>query len=161
MLDRSLRNQYASGLHPPALRKDIRRLIREEKSTSSFKEVKTEAQRWMREDSLDAATTDQLLTTPSNEAITRLEVRSPALLQKPPPFGRHSTSSMTDQGNRSNSTPDSISDSGSHHNLGVTAVQPSPAERSASGVDDGDMKRLSATTRNGTSSAPGSTRQRG
>ena len=69
---RSLRNQYASGLHPPALRKDIRRLIRE-KSTTTFEEVKTEAQRWMREDSLDAAATDHLLTTPSNEAITRLE----------------------------------------------------------------------------------------
>ena len=69
---KSLRNQYASGLHPPALRKDIRRLMRE-KPTSTFEEVMTEAQRWMREDSLDAAATDQLLTTPSNEAIARLE----------------------------------------------------------------------------------------
>ena len=55
-----------------SLRKDIRRLMRE-KPTSTFEEVKTEAQRWMHEDSLDAAATDQLLTTPSNEAITQLE----------------------------------------------------------------------------------------
>ena len=32
--------------------------------------MKAEVQPWMKEDSLDATTTDQLLTPPSNKAIT-------------------------------------------------------------------------------------------
>ena len=44
-----------------------------EELTSGLEDVKTEAQRWMREDSFDAIATDQLLTTPNKEAIIRLE----------------------------------------------------------------------------------------
>ena len=125
---RSLLNQYASSLHSPALRKDIPRLIRE-KSTSTFEEVKTEAQRWMHEDSLDAAATDQLLTTPNNEAITGQEGQIASLTAETASL-RQTLHQQYDRPRQPfQQHPKQHQRSGSNHNLGVRASHPAPQKR--------------------------------
>nr|KAG5712786.1 hypothetical protein BaRGS_007383 [Batillaria attramentaria] len=79
-----IRDRFADGLHPPELRRDVRRYIREKPGTT-FQEAKTEALRWMREDS---ATTEalQLQLAAMSAEIVQLRLTVAALsarLEKP------------------------------------------------------------------------------
>nr|KAG5714497.1 hypothetical protein BaRGS_006943 [Batillaria attramentaria] len=80
-----VRDRFADGLHPPELRRDVRRYIRGKPGTT-FQEAKAEALRWMREDS---ATTEalQLQLSAMSAEIVQLRLTVAALsarLEQPP-----------------------------------------------------------------------------
>jgi hypothetical protein len=59
-----LRDRFVDGLQPPALRRDVRRYLREH-AGATFVEIRTEALRWMREDADLDVRTEQVAATPS------------------------------------------------------------------------------------------------
>nr|KAG5704386.1 hypothetical protein BaRGS_031092 [Batillaria attramentaria] len=80
-----IRDRFADGLHPPELRRDVRRYIREKPGTT-FQEAKTEALRWMREDSVTTEAL-QLQLAAMSEEIVQLRLTVAALsarLEQPP-----------------------------------------------------------------------------
>nr|KAG5702551.1 hypothetical protein BaRGS_003711 [Batillaria attramentaria] len=80
-----VRDRFADGLHPPELRRDVRRYIRE-KPRTTFQEAKAEALRWMREDSITTETL-QLQQAAMSAEITQLRLTVAALsarLEQPP-----------------------------------------------------------------------------
>ena len=72
-----LRDAFSNGLDPASLKRDIKRFIRE-RPESTFTAAKTEALRWMREDSNTDATSEQL-TSVNNAVLTRMEAQLSAL----------------------------------------------------------------------------------
>nr|KAG5693065.1 hypothetical protein BaRGS_028825 [Batillaria attramentaria] len=85
-----VRDRFADGLHPPELRRDVRRYIRE-KPRTTFQEAKAEALRWMREDSITTETLQLQLAAMSAE-ITQLRLTVSALsarLEQPPQPAEH------------------------------------------------------------------------
>nr|KAG5700403.1 hypothetical protein BaRGS_010316 [Batillaria attramentaria] len=79
-----IRDRFADGLHPPELRRDVRRYIRGKPGTT-FQEAKAEALRWMREDSAPTETLQLQLSAMSAEIVQlRLTVAAlSARLEKP------------------------------------------------------------------------------
>ena len=63
LADDMLRDAFIQGLQPTILRRDVRAYARLH-AGSSFDDVRKEAQRWMREDFYDVATTAQLIAPP-------------------------------------------------------------------------------------------------
>nr|KAG5700856.1 hypothetical protein BaRGS_024242 [Batillaria attramentaria] len=65
--DGLLRDRFIDGLHPPELRRDLKRFIRGN-STATFLDAKAEALRWMRDDADAEVTVQRILTTTTESA---------------------------------------------------------------------------------------------
>ncbi|XP_070182311.1 uncharacterized protein [Littorina saxatilis] len=65
--DEALRDRFVDGLQPPALRRDIRRFIRE-REDADFTAVRAEALRWMREDADCDVRSEQVTATPARSS---------------------------------------------------------------------------------------------
>ncbi|XP_076470376.1 uncharacterized protein LOC143300522 [Babylonia areolata] len=91
-----LRDAFDRGLQPAALRRDVRRFIRDHPDTT-FEAAKKEAQRWVREDShtcdtcpgIDNTTVSrlqcQLATLTAGNTSLRLQLQSPMPAHRPHP----------------------------------------------------------------------------
>ncbi|XP_076436524.1 uncharacterized protein LOC143276023 [Babylonia areolata] len=78
-----LRNTFVNGLHPPSLRRDLKRFLRE-RPDITFADVAKEAQRWMREDGvLDAAVEQPLPLIPVPFTVSKSVLR-PSPQRQPP-----------------------------------------------------------------------------
>ena len=72
-----LRDAFSNGLHPASHQRNIKRFVRE-RPESPFATAKTEALRWMKEDSSSDVATEQL-TSINNAVLTRMEAQLAAL----------------------------------------------------------------------------------
>ena len=66
-----LRDHFADGLHPPSLRRDIRRFVRDHDGVN-FQQARAEALRWMREDSEVEMRAEPIQVVPSHDKCREL-----------------------------------------------------------------------------------------
>lgn len=78
-----LRDRLVDGLHPPSLRRDIRRYVREHDDVT-FQQARAEALRWMREDSELEVRSEQIQVAPPQiqPEVDELRAQVAALMAK-------------------------------------------------------------------------------